>query len=127
MSLTIDFMEKSSFFKNNNSVAPSLGTPETTLNNFESNVGKNLIRVIMSIVIGGVCVALVAGIVIFYLYRGRIKCSSKHHVIVVESMVIPIHVLKNATNNFSQENILGEVDLELSTKESCMVALRLQL
>ncbi|CAL5430445.1 unnamed protein product [Camellia sinensis] len=90
-----------------NSIAPSPGTPKTILNNFESSGSKYSIGVIIGIVIGGVCVALVVGIVIFYLYRGRIKYSSKRHVIEVQSMVISIHVLKNATNNFSQENILG--------------------
>ncbi|GMP92943.1 hypothetical protein CsSME_00042979 [Camellia sinensis var. sinensis] len=58
-------------------------------------------------VIGCVCVCLFVGIMIYYLYWRKKKHSGDFHVIEAEHMVISIHVIRNATNNFGQENILG--------------------
>ncbi|KAI7993239.1 Receptor protein kinase TMK1 [Camellia lanceoleosa] len=65
------------------------------------------IGVYVLLVIGCVCVFLFVGIMIYYLYWRKKKHSGDFHVIEAEHMVISIHVIRNATNNFGQENILG--------------------
>ncbi|THF99499.1 receptor protein kinase TMK1-like [Camellia sinensis] len=65
------------------------------------------IGVYVVLVIGCVCVFLFVGIMIYYLYWRKKKHSGDFHVIEAEHMVISIHVIRNATNNFGQENILG--------------------
>ncbi|KAL7163364.1 hypothetical protein ACSBR2_039461 [Camellia fascicularis] len=65
------------------------------------------IGVYVFLVIGCVCVVLFVGIMIYYQYWRKEKHSGDFHIIEAEHMVISIHVIKNATNNFGQENILG--------------------
>ncbi|CAL5430458.1 unnamed protein product [Camellia sinensis] len=85
-----------------NVVVNTNGNPDIWMDVDSGNMYLSVVN--LGLVIGGICVVLFAGILIY-------MCKRKHyghiHVIESERMVISIHVLKNATSNFSQENILG--------------------
>ncbi|KAG5521677.1 hypothetical protein RHGRI_034038 [Rhododendron griersonianum] len=107
--------------------SPLAGTPGTSST---SGGGRNKSSsgVVVGYMIGGVCAVLAVGVGVFCVYRAKRKHSgvnggarseSKYshgssgtgpgdiHVIETGSMVISIQVLKNVTNNFSAENVLG--------------------
>ncbi|XP_028110912.1 receptor protein kinase TMK1-like isoform X1 [Camellia sinensis] len=95
---------------------PGTRTPPGSTPSTPSNNGMK------TSVIGGVCAVFAFGVGLFCVYRAKRKLSgrvqsetfthgssgpSNIHVIESGSMVISIQVLKNVTNNFSEENILG--------------------
>ncbi|XAR65130.1 Non-specific serine/threonine protein kinase [Bertholletia excelsa] len=100
------------------------GSTTTTPPDGGKSSGKSSTGVVVGSVIGGICVALAVGVVVFCLYRAKRKHSGANggtsetyshgsggpsdvHVIEAGSMIISVQVLKDVTNNFSEENVLG--------------------
>ncbi|XP_044488071.1 receptor protein kinase TMK1-like [Mangifera indica] len=118
--------------KNSSSSAPSgapsggsSGTPGTPSGvNSSSGSGNKNTGIIVGSVIGAVCVAFIIGLGVCLYTRKRYHSSSVNvggtdshrftssgpsdiRVVEAGNMVISIQVLRNVTNNFSEENILG--------------------